>query len=69
MPWIYYENYNSGVTLGYSLAFFNIDGHTEETAWSDIVRRLLALAELGSLFSGQYLFQLAKGNIYSSSQP
>ena len=42
--------------LGYSLAFFNIDGHTEETAWSDVVRGLLALAELGSLFSGQYLF-------------
>ena len=53
------ENQTNDSILRYSLSLFNLNGHTEETAWGNIVRGFLALPELCSLLDGQYLLQLA----------
>jgi hypothetical protein len=46
-------------TIRYSLSLLNVNGHTEETTWGNLVGGFLALAELHSLLGGQHLLQLA----------
>ena len=55
--------------FGYSLSLFNIDSHTEETTWGNVVRGVLTLHELCGLLSGQHLLQPVEGNVCIWNEP
>ena len=55
--------------LKHLLSFLNVNGHTKEAAWGNIVWGFLTLAEQYGLFSGKGTLQLAQGNVCVESQP
>jgi hypothetical protein len=62
------ENQIYNCTLRYSLSLLNVNGHTDETTWGNVVWGFLAPTELYSLLGGQHLLQLAQSNTYTLSE-